>query len=146
MSRYVLDASVALRWLLSEETHPNAEGVLERLVVEPERFAVPELFAYEVLAALFRLHPKPLDAYRSAVLPILQGGLLRYPMTEAIAERAFLFRRSGLTGYDACYAALAEELEALWLTFDARAHERIQASGRSVNLAEGLPADWDSAS
>jgi predicted nucleic acid-binding protein len=27
----------------------------------------------------------------------------------------------GLTGYDACYAALAKEIGGLWLTFDGKA-------------------------
>ena len=41
-----------------------------------------------------------------------------------------------LTGYDAVYFALAEELEGLWLTFDIKAHNLIANEGLSVNLFE----------
>ena len=41
---WVVDASVAVRWFLKDETHPNADKVLRRLIDHPELFAVPELF------------------------------------------------------------------------------------------------------
>ncbi len=40
----------------------------------------------------------------------------------------------GLTGYDATYLALAEELDAVWLTFDAKAHTLVADEGRSIDL------------
>jgi predicted nucleic acid-binding protein len=65
-----------------------------------------------------------------------------HPLTEAVARRAARFVGLGLTGYDAMYAALAEELEACWLTFDAGAHSRIAAERVSFDLNTGLPQDW----
>jgi predicted nucleic acid-binding protein len=140
--RYVLDASVAVRWFIEEERHENAEAVHRRLVDAPQEFAVPELFAYETFAALFRVHPRPLKAFQEGILPILGSGILRYPMTDAIAARAAAHVEAGLTGYDACYAALAEELDAIWLTFDGRAHARIRQKSISVDLGIGLPSGW----
>ncbi|MBE3135703.1 MAG: type II toxin-antitoxin system VapC family toxin [Acidobacteria bacterium] len=140
--RYVLDASVAVRWFIEEERHESAEAVHRRIVDEPHNFAVPELFAYETFATLFRIHPRPLKAFQDGILPILGSGILRYPMTDAIAARAAELVKTGLTGYDACYAALAEELDALWLTFDGRAHARIRHKSISVDLGIGLPAGW----
>jgi len=140
--KYVLDASVAVRWFIEEERHENAEAIHRRIVDEPQDFAVPELFAYETFAALFRVHPRALQAFEEGILPILRSGILRYPMTEAISARAARHVEAGLTGYDACYAALAEELEAVWLTFDGQAHARIRQKGISVDLGVGLPAGW----
>jgi predicted nucleic acid-binding protein len=140
--RFVLDASVALRWVLADEAGEASDAVLERVLSVPEQFAVPELFPYEVLAVLLRVHPQPDHAYSSVVVPILQNGLLRYPMTPGIAGRAFRFAALGLTGYDACYAALAEELRGTWLTFDGRAHRRLAAESLSVDLGSGLPVGW----
>lgn len=140
--RYVLDASVAVRWFIEEERHENAEAVHRRLVDAPQEFAVPELFACETFAALFRVHPRPLKAFQEGILPILGSGILRYPMTDAIAARAAAHIEAGLTGYDACYAALAEELDAIWLTFDGRAHARIRQKSISVDLGIGLPSGW----
>jgi predicted nucleic acid-binding protein len=140
--RYVIDASVALRWYIEEEKHENADAVLKRVIEEPEAFAVPELFGYETFAILFRIHPKPRETFERGIIPILHSGILRYPLTEGISARAARFAVMGLTGYDAMYVALAEELGALWLTFDGKAHALIEKERLSVCLQMGLPAEW----
>lgn len=140
--RYVLDASVAVRWYLSEEAHAGADAILERLIREPELFAVPELLFFEVLSVLARRHPRPLDTYQEAFLPVVEGGIFRHPMTATLAAHCAPFVARGLTVYDACYAGLAVELEARWLTFDRRAHERIAGDGISVDLWKEMPAGW----
>ena len=140
---YVLDASVALRWFIKEERHEHAGVVLENAVRVPERFAVPELFTFEVFAVLFRVHPEPLRTLIEGVLPILNSGFLRYPMTDTLAERASRIVSKGLTGYDATYAALAEELGGLWLTFDTEAHNKLRGEALSLNLHQSLPNEWE---
>ncbi len=140
--RFVLDASVALKWFVTEERSQTADTVYRRLIDEPEAFSAPELFCYEVFSALFRVHPRAQETFEQGILPLLRSGLLRYPMTDGIASRAARFVAAGLTGYDACYAALAEELGATWLTFDSRAHERIRPEGISADITTGLPPGW----
>ena len=139
---WVIDASVALRWYLEDEAHDCADEVLKAIVEDPCRFTVPELFAFEVYAVLQRLHPNGLQAFRKGIIPILQGGILRHPMTDDLAVSANRFVKKGLTGYDACYAALALDLKGYWLTFDKKAHEVIKKDGVSCLLSEGLPKDW----
>ena len=140
---WVLDASVAVRWLLEDEADEGADSVLRRLVEEPRLFAVPELFAFEVYAVLERLHPDALKAFKKVIIPILQGGILRYPMTESLAVGASMFVSKGLTGYDACYASLAKELRGLWLTFDKKAHAKVMNLHVSHLLSEGMPPGWE---
>jgi predicted nucleic acid-binding protein len=140
--RYVIDASVALKWFLEDEHNDTSESILESLLYSPELFAVPELFAYEVLSVLLRTHPAPLETYLSGVIPLLQGGVLRYPMTANIARRVQRMSNLGLTGYDASYAALAEELGGLWLTFDTRAYGNLKSEQLAIDLNKGLPAEW----
>lgn len=141
---WVIDASVALRWYLEEETHDCADAVLKAVVEDPRRFSIPELFAFEVYAVLQRLHPSGLQVFRKGIIPIIQGGLLRHPMTEELAVKANGFVKKGLTGYDACYAALASDLKGCWLTFDKKAHQLIVKDKVSCLLSEGLPKDWSS--
>ena len=141
---WVIDASVAVRWFIEEETHPNADEVLEKLISEPEHFAVPELFAFEVFSVLQRVHPKGLEVFRKGIIPLLQGGIFRQPMTESLALKANRFIKLGLTGYDACYAALARDLKGRWLTFDKKAHELIQKEKASIFLNEKMPENWHS--
>ena len=139
---WVLDASVAVRWFLIEEADGTADSVLEAVIGHPELFAVPELFSFEVFAVLCRLHPKGASIFRDGALPLLAGGILRTPMTESLALQAEPFLLQGLTGYDACYAALARDLGGFWLTYDRKAHHRIRRQGISHLLSEGLPQSW----
>jgi predicted nucleic acid-binding protein len=139
---WVIDASVAVRWLLEDESHPNAQQVLERIVDMPEHFAVPELFGFETFSVLQRLHPDGIDAFCKGIIPILQSGVFRQPMTKELASKAAVYINSGLTGYDACYAALASDLNGVWLTFDRKAHILIRQYHISCLLEEALPAEW----
>ena len=139
---WVVDASVALRWYLEEEADDYADEVLKKIVEEPTLFAVPELFAFEVYAVLQRLHPNGLRTFRKGIIPLLQGGILRHPMTEDLAIKANRFVKKGLTGYDACYAALTLDLKGCWLTYDKKAHNLIMAEKISCMLSDGLPKEW----
>jgi predicted nucleic acid-binding protein len=140
--RFVIDASIALRWVLEGEEHKNADTVLREVLRSPEYFAVPELFGFEVLSVLVRLHPDPFEACERALKPVLRCGLLRYPLTDEIIERSIRLSKSGLTGYDAAYAALAEELDGCWMTFDVEAVKKIGDRQLAVNLFSGLPENW----
>lgn len=131
---YIIDASVALKWFLKNESHPNADAVLKKLIDSPEIFAVPELFLFETFAVICRHHPHPLDAFINGLCPLMNNGIMRYPMTEGLAGIACDFVKKGLTGYDACYAALACDLKGKWLTFDEKAHGKISKTGISINL------------
>jgi predicted nucleic acid-binding protein len=139
---WVIDASVALRWLIKEEAHAHADEVLEKLIDDPGRFAVPELFAYEVFSVLLRVHSRGLWAFRKGIIPILQMGIFRQPMTETVAVKTNRFVKLGLTGYDACYAALAQDLKGVWLTYDKKAHELIRDQKISCLLEEKMPSGW----
>jgi predicted nucleic acid-binding protein len=140
---WVIDASVAVRWFLKEEHHPGSDAVLRRLIDQPGNFAVPELFCFEVFSVLCRIHPQVSNVFINGLMPLITNGLLRYPMTESLATHAVAFTEKGLTGYDACYAALARELNGTWLTFDQKAHRAIKQQGLSHDLNSGLPGKWE---
>lgn len=141
---WVIDASVAIRWFIEQESHPHADLVLDRMLSYPERFAVPELFCFEVFSVLSRIHPHSSEVFLKGMIPVLNCGIFRYPMTDSLALQASAFINKGLTGYDACYAALAKELEGSWLTFDDKAHQLIKGSRVSHSLQKRLPKNWES--
>ncbi len=87
-------------------------------------------------------HPSPQDAFTEGVLHLIRGGVFRQPMTDALATAAAPFVQRGLTGYDACYAGLAHIVGGVWLTFDAKAHNKIDDPDVSLLLSERLPAGW----
>jgi len=43
--------------------------VLEKIVYDPDSFAVPELFAFEVLSVLHHLHPHGLQTLKMGIIP-----------------------------------------------------------------------------
>ena len=139
---WVVDASVAVRWFLKDESHPNADAVLRRLIDRPEWIAVPELFCFEVYAVLCRMHPEGHQVFVKGMVPILNCGIFRHPMTEKLANQTARFVKKGLTGYDACYAALAREIKGIWLMFDEKAHRRLTGEKISHNLTKRLPKKW----
>jgi predicted nucleic acid-binding protein len=142
---WVIDASVAIRWFIEQESHVHADLILEKMLSHPERFAVPELFCFEVYAVLCRIHPQGNEVFLKGMIPVLNCGILRYPVTESLVLHASAFIEKGLTGYDACYAALAIELNGKWLTFDEKAHQLIKRSQVSHALLRSLPKDWQTA-
>ena len=92
---WVIDASVALRWFLEEETHQSADEVLKKVVEDPCRFTVPELFAFEVYAVLQRLHPDGLRVFRKGIIPLLQGGSAQASHDRRTRRQSEPFRQKG---------------------------------------------------
>jgi len=132
---FILDASVALRWYIPGTGQERADRILRFLLDQPRRFVLPELFLYEVLAVLHRHHPHAQEIYTQHLDRIIRSGVLRYPLTPGIVDRIPYFIGKGLTGYDATYAALAQEMNGTWLTFDTEAHHRIASDRVSVDLS-----------
>jgi predicted nucleic acid-binding protein len=136
---WVVDASVALKWFIKDEQNDHADKILRRLLSHPGDFAVPELFAYEMFSVLTRMTNEPENIFLNGVLPIMNSGILRFPMTDELARKAMPYVKQGLTGYDAVYVALAEILDGQWLTFDEKAHKKISRSKRFVLLSNHCP-------
>ena len=63
-------------------------------------------------------------------------------MTERLAVKANYFVKLGLTGYDACYAALALDLSGIWLTFDKKAHRLLKKEKLSCFIEDSMPDNW----
>jgi predicted nucleic acid-binding protein len=83
----------------------------------------------EVLSVLCRRFRQGRDV-SLAMNRLVRLGLKRIRLDERLVRRvARLVYDHCITGYDACYAALAFELDGRWLTFDRAAHARVEALG-----------------
>lgn len=129
----ILDASVALKWFApdGDATDAAAERILRDIVAYPKRFIVPELFFYEMLSVLCR-RLRQGGEVQKAHARLVRLGLRRVQLDDRLARKAarLAFNRK-ISGYDACYAALAVEFDGVWLTFDRAAHERLAGTGVS---------------
>ena len=127
----VLDASIAVKWFApdGDATDATAEALLREVGAHPRRFVVPELFVYEVLSVLCRRLAQARDV-SAAIDRLVRLGIRRVRLDDRLVRRAgrLVFERR-ITGYDACYAALAYELDGRWLTFDRAAYTRVEPLG-----------------
>lgn len=125
MKLTILDASVAIKWFVHEDGQEKALAVLDRIQDTPESFAVPELFFSEMLSVFCRILTnagqiqKYLETLQDLGLERLGNG------RQTLNMAAILAKDTGLRGYDAIYAANAKLTGGIWLTADAKAHQKI---------------------
>lgn len=130
----VIDASVAIKWFIQEPDQGDAFLILEAIQNSPKHFVVPELFFNEMLAVLCRIEKEAKKVQRHLYLLENLGFERVGNGSELLALAAQLSSEHNLTGYDAIYAATAKLLNGLWVTADARAHQRIRSLGISKPL------------
>ena len=90
MSKAVVDASIALRWVLRDEKEAHVDALLEQWVASLTEMLAPPLFPAEITNALYlsiRRNRLTLDEAQLALNTIMQLGI-------RIAEPAGLYSRS----------------------------------------------------
>lgn len=118
------------KWLLDEPGREKALEILDEVVSHPRRFAVPMLVWYELTHVLMRATGDFGTASRN-LARIIHLGIPAFAATAERCERAMaLASRSGLSGCDAHYVVLAEELLGRWVTFDEKAARRVSPRSR----------------
>jgi predicted nucleic acid-binding protein len=132
MSRWVIDASLALQWFLEDESErAYSLSILARL--EDSEAVVPILWFYEVGNGLTMAHRRKritLDQIidfirRGEALPIQVGG----QETGTILQLTRLAQAHGLTSYEAAYLDLAARLRLPLATTDKSLRRAAQAVG-----------------
>jgi predicted nucleic acid-binding protein len=125
----VLDASAAIEWLLQTSTGQRVE---QQIFSQSESLHAPHLLDVEIIQVLRRLvRERVISAVRAdqAITDLLDLRINRYPHF-VLLPRIWQLRHN-LSAYDAAYVALAEELDAILLTSDARL---ASASGHSAQI------------
>jgi predicted nucleic acid-binding protein len=130
--RFVVDASVAVKWFFSDElSHDQSLEILNAIVLEPGAYLVPDLFHIELAAVIVRKTAFDEAFARKATETIYQLGISTIPthgtlLTEAI-RLACSFK---LSLYDSLYLATAVFHQAIWLTADNEAVKRVSRNGK----------------
>ncbi len=132
----MVDASVVLKWQLDDEHDVDHALALrdDFLIAERLELDAPVLLAYELTNAIrsaavrARLAPEMAEAALGNLLACGIG--LHAPVPERILALALRF---DISGYDAAYVAVAEELGAELWTADRRLHEATRGDLRWVN-------------
>jgi predicted nucleic acid-binding protein len=126
MSDVVVDASVAVKWVLAEPDSSIATKLLNTWTNEGKRVIAPALFAYEVTNIIHRRVVTNRLTYDEAVRALTDllstGVILYFSNYEEISLRsiklAHLFAMPA--SYDAHYLALAEQQNCEYWTADTR--------------------------
>ena len=134
MIRFVLDASVALRWFL-EDPVPEYAARVKRMFLDGHRALVPMVWNLEIANALANsarkgvVPPEDLDDH----LLQIENLLIRHieSQMECISiRRAFTMARTfGLTAYDAAYLDLAQSEKLPLCTLDAQLRKAAERAG-----------------
>jgi predicted nucleic acid-binding protein len=122
----VVDASLALKWVLSQEDSSTAIALLQKWNIEKTEVIAPALFTYEATNILFRQVVARKLTYDEAMKLLTKlfaiGILLNFAQHKEISIRAMdISHHFGLpAAYDAHYLALAEYEQCEYWTADTR--------------------------
>ena len=139
MTGYVVDASVVVKWLVTEEWSDESSGLLEAGLT----LIAPELVFAEASNALWAMHRRG-DLSRddlSDATDLLRSAPLSVPvsMRRLAAGAVRLAVDLGHPAYDCYYLALAMQEQYPVVTADARFHDRVREhpylSDRIVHVA-----------
>ncbi len=130
MSSIVVDASIALRWVLRDEKEARADALLEQWITSHTEMLAPPLFLAEATNALYlsvKRDRLTLDEAQLALNTIMQLGVQITEPTDLYPHSLRLAATYRLSNaYDALYLALADiEGCELW-TADQRLSANVQ--------------------
>jgi len=130
MSTYLVpDTSVVIKWLRQGEILAEQALALRAAYLDGQiRLSVPGLLAYELANVLRYKDDLSTAQVEEAVQSLFDMGLEWAPPTAALMRRAAVIARAaGVTVYDATFAALAESMEATFVTADEDLVRRLAA-------------------
>ena len=130
---FVVDASMTLAWCFEDQSTPQTESILDRLV--DDMAIVPALWELEVSSVLLIAERRGrLTEAQSARFVALLGQLPIHVDSASVEMGAVLAagRRHILTAYDAAYLVLAEREGVTLATLDAKLRNVAKAAGVAV--------------
>lgn len=132
MTRVVVDASFAIKWVLIEKHHVEATALLLSWKADEIELAVPSWFACEVANVLFRRvrdETLTIDDARLALVELLAFVTPReYEPDVSLRALELAHTHDQQASYDSHYLALAERLDCELWTADLRFRRAIGAA------------------
>jgi len=137
MGDCVVDASVAIKLFLDEPGSAAADALFAELTqTPPARFYVPDLFYSECANILWkytRHFGYPVENARQDVTDLLALRLQTISSADLVAPALDLALQYDITAYDACYAALAQQLNLPLVTADGPLRDKLKGSGIPIH-------------
>lgn len=138
MRHIVIDASVVLKWYLSDEEHgEKALDILDGHASDHFSLHAPALLEFEVANGL-TIAKRRARVGDNDVLKAMDGftgiGIKLYPLSPLFRKVLDYSDKYGISAYDAAYVALAEDLKANVVTAD----KRLFNSTRKLKLVKWI--------
>jgi predicted nucleic acid-binding protein len=143
MTRYVLDASVAARFLLSESLSDKAAALLRDFIDGRVELAAPSIMVYEVGNALWkaaRTGTVDWDAAKKKQQRLFDLSIPKVNLEDGDhADTLDLAHTLDATYYDAAYATAASKTGATLLTADNALYRRTAQQQPTLHLKDYTP-------
>jgi predicted nucleic acid-binding protein len=137
MKKYIVDASIILKWVLEKENEPDhdkATGLLHTWVSGVVGIAAPGLWTYEVANILGRALPDEADQKMKLLLDLKIEAV---DCSEQMIRQCFTWMKEHqVTFYDAVYLAAAYAIDAVLLTSDEKFREKMKNDSRICPLKD----------
>jgi len=137
MKKYIVDASIILKWVLEKEKEPDhdkAAGLLCTWVSGSVGIAAPSLWTYEVANILGRALPDEADQKMKLLLDLKIDAV---DCSEQMIRQCFTWMKEHrVTFYDAVYLAAAYAIDAVLLTGDEKFCEKMKNDNRICLLKD----------
>jgi predicted nucleic acid-binding protein len=148
LPRYVVDASVAVKWHLRDEQFTSqADALLAGFRDGRWNLAAPESLRYEVAGAMrkaVRMHRLTREQGRAAITGFL-GWNVPVVASDTLLLAAYDYSwRFGCSYYDGLYLALSDSMECPFVYADSRLHHSLDARfPRAIWLEDWVPMRSD---
>lgn len=141
MSLVVIDASVAVKWIIPEEHSEAARGLL----AGPHELFAPPLISLEIANVMLkRVRRRELSKTRAAnAIERIERWLPTQDVEGSWGATFALAERCQISAYDASYVGLALQLSARLITADRRLVNALSASLPGIALLVEDVADLD---
>ena len=128
--KYVLDASIAVKWVLPEPDSSKALSLRHDLQTQTHEFVAPDTFPVEVAHALTRAERRGTIRQQEAILKladVLAAAPQFFAYLPILARAVQLSSQLRIGVYDCLYLSLAEDQQCNVVTAD----KRLKAIGHS---------------
>ena len=129
MVRIIVDASVIVKWFISEKYSEEALEIRRQFVEGQAELFAPDLLPYEVLNALKYSQLFEMSDLKDAVTALEQYGIIQFPLNDSYAHQvARIASTHDVSVYDASYVGLLEVIDAKLYTADKRLFEKLEGT------------------
>jgi predicted nucleic acid-binding protein len=140
--KYVLDANVAIKWVLTESDSPKALAVRAGYQAQLHELLAPDVFPVEVAHALTRAERRTIikQGQAAALLAVVMMNCpQQYPYQPLLQRATAISSQARIGVYDCLYVALAERENCELVTADSKLISKLQGQFPFIVALTSLP-------